>query len=70
MIKFKHSGDKEANNMNICKHGGRQKVAARKACWYYFLPNSKRAVPIMPFYGHHRVLSDKPLVIVRSLASI
>ena len=48
----------------------RQKVAARKACWYYFLQNSNRAVPIMPFYGHRRVFSDKPLVIVRSLASI
>ena len=30
-----------------------------------FLPNSKRAVPIMSFYGHHPVSSDKPLVIVR-----
>jgi hypothetical protein len=33
-----------------------------------FLPNSKRAVSIMSFYGHRRVSFHKPLVIVRSLA--
>jgi hypothetical protein len=43
------------------------RVAVRKTCWYYFLPNSKRAVSIMSFYGHRRVSSHKPLVIVRSL---
>jgi hypothetical protein len=29
------------------KYGDRQESAVRKACWYYFLPNSKRAVSIM-----------------------
>jgi hypothetical protein len=46
----------------------REESAVRKACWYYFLPNSKRAVSIMSLYGHRRVSFYKPLVIVRSLA--
>jgi hypothetical protein len=45
------------------------RVAVRKACWCYFLPNSKRAVSIMSFYGHRRVSFHKPLVFVRSLAA-
>jgi hypothetical protein len=44
------------------------RVAVRKACWYYFLPNSKRSVSIMSSYWHRRVSFHKPLVIVRSLA--
>jgi hypothetical protein len=30
-----------------------------------FLPNSKRAVSIISFYGHRRVSFHKPLVILR-----
>jgi hypothetical protein len=47
---------------------GQARVAVRKACWYYFVPNSKRAVSIMSSYGHRRVSFHKPLVIVSSLA--
>ena len=51
------------------KYGDSRKarVAVRKACWYYFLPNSKRAVSIMSFYGHRRVSSHKPNVIITKI---
>ena len=47
------------------KYGDRQESRYAKHVGT-ILTNSKRAVPIMSFYGHHRVSPDKPLVIVRS----
>ena len=47
------------------------KVRGAQSMLVLFLPNSKRTVSIMSFYGHRRVSfhnNHKPLVIVRSLA--
>jgi hypothetical protein len=70
LLSSETTASRVANDLNIRKYEiwRQARVAVRKACRYYFLPNSKRAVSIMSFYGHRRVSSHKPLVIIRSLA--
>jgi hypothetical protein len=50
------------------KYGDRQEVAARKACRYYFLLNSKRAVPIHPS-GKYVTLAIEPRFHVSDISS-
>jgi hypothetical protein len=50
------------------KYGEQAKSRGAQSMLVLFLPNSKRAVSIMSFYGHRRVSFHEPLIIVRSLA--
>ena len=72
MIKFKHSGDKEANNLNICILQAWRQAKGRgtQSMLVLFFTELEASCSNYALLWTSSFFSYKPLVIVRSLASI